>query len=829
MCRNWTAILCVGLIIAVLFDFTLARSAETKDIKQVTCTGKVVDEQNRPIADVKIKLYKVAVETTALSYKVELARQVATGADGTFSIRSDAVENYLSNQAIILADKEGLALGWDNWRLLENANVDIVLGPAEVLAGTVVDENGAPIDSDEVSISFMLAKTGGQPRYLVGYSSIELLMTKSDTEGKFSFDRIPAGASAEFVVKKPGRATVSTFDAQGYRGGSLQYSAGQTDIKITQPIEARIEGLALKKSNGKPIGGVRIMAIRGLNQPTFGSEPVVSKEDGTFSIDRLAPGEYLLQVATALAEEADWICDPVKVDVEAGKTKNGIKVELVKGGVLEVLVTDSVTRQPVDKAIVSIMPNGGGTGFGKSTDEAGIARFRQMPGEYRISYLYKEGYSRQNLQEGTLMIEDGKTVRVERQLAGLPKITGVTCDDRGRPVEGVKLAVCPMNVRECVSNSEGRFEASWDPGSWHSSEEMPAMVLIARQPELNLAAAVDVDDNTHQIDITLKSGVISTGKVVDSNGKGISNATLLVMLQGPRWGSSIEHNIVTDAEGNYEIKALAGEHRYSIEASADGYGRNRIVVDAGQAVDNRLNAEAITLLPANLSVSGVVVDGDDKPVSSVNVSCYGETQLFGSTQTDNDGKFTLEKICAGRIRISANKTGGSPMHGFIETEGGATNVRIVISERPTVARYEPKQPPSLVGRPLPELKEVGIDLPSANADGKRLLVCFFDLEQRPSRHCITQLIKQAEQLKGKGVIVVAVQASKIDKNTLDEWAKESKVPFSVGMIQDDAEKTRFAWGVRLLPWLILTDTSHVVVSQGFSLGDLDNRLGQVGR
>ena len=71
---------------------------------------------------------------------------------------------------------------------------------------------------------------------------------------------------------------------------------------------------------------------------------------------------------------------------------------------------------------------------------------------------------------------------------------------------------------------------------------------------------------------------------------------------------------------------------------------------------------------------------------------------------------------------------------------------------------------------------------------------------------------------------MAVQASKIDKNTLDEWVKESKVPFSVGLIQDDAEKARFAWGVHSLPWLILTDKNHVVNSNGFSLAQLDNKI-----
>jgi hypothetical protein len=167
------------------------------------------------------------------------------------------------------------------------------------------------------------------------------------------------------------------------------------------------------------------------------------------------------------------------------------------------------------------------------------------------------------------------------------------------------------------------------------------------------------------------------------------------------------------------------------------------------------------------------------------------------------------------------------MYGYIETEGGATDVRIVISDRPSSTRYQPKRPPSLVGRPLPELKEAGIDLPSTETDGKMLLVCFFDMEQRPSRHCITQLAKQAEQLKDKDAVIVAVQASKIEQDELNQWKNKYNIPFPVGIVEEDTEKARFTWGIRSLPWLILTDKNHIVRSNGFTLTKLDSTIQSV--
>ena len=829
MRRNRLFVSCLALAIFLSAGLNDARSTESEEAKQVTCSGKVVDEQGRPVTDVKIKLYKVAVETTALSYKMELARQAATEADGTFTINSEVIDDQYSNQAIILADKEGMALGWDNWRLLENANVEIVLGPPEVLAGTVVDEAGGPIDDAEVGISFMMVQAGGQPRYLVGYMSLEFLSIRSDAEGKFSFGRIPAEASAEFVVKKPGRATVSTFNPQGFQGGSLQFSAGQTDIKIVHPVGAKIEGVVAEKASGKPVGGVRIMAIRGRNQPSFGLEPIVSKEDGTFSVDGLAPGEHLLQIATVPGEEADWISEPVEVSVEAGKTKSGVRVELTKGGVLEVLVTDSITKQPVDKATVSIQPVGGSTSSGSQTDEAGIARTRLMPGEYQISYLYKQGYSRQRLQEDTITIEDSKTVRVEMQLAGMPKITGVVQDESGKSLEGVKLRVCPMGgSQDATTDAEGKFEADYDPGGW-GGRETPIMFLVGRYETGNLAAAVEIEEDAREVDIILKPAVTFAGRVVDPDGKGIASARITVMLRVSNWGSSIGRDrITTDKQGKFEVKAIPAEHKYSLYVVAEGYGEKRKEeINTDDAVNNHLDIGELTLAVANLSVSGVVVDNDGKPVAGARIYCSGEGQSRSRAETDIEGKFTLEKVCAGRIRINADKSGTTRLYGNIETEGGATDVRIVISQRSSVTRYEPKRPPSLVGRPLPELKEAGIDLPPAETDGKIMLVCFFDMEQRPSRHCVTQLAKQAEQLKGKGVTIVAVQASEMDQDALSQWKNKYNIPFPVGMVQGNAEKARFTWGVRSLPWLILTDSGHIIRSTGFRFNKLNEKIGEM--
>ncbi|MBN2129567.1 MAG: hypothetical protein JW741_08720 [Sedimentisphaerales bacterium] len=131
---------------------------------------------------------------------------------------------------------------------------------------------------------------------------------------------------------------------------------------------------------------------------------------------------------------------------------------------------------------------------------------------------------------------------------------------------------------------------------------------------------------------------------------------------------------------------------------------------------------------------------------------------------------------------------------------------------------------SVLGKPLAKLAPLGIDPPAGRTDNKPVLLCFFDMSQRPSRHCLAQLVRRAQSLKEQGIFIVAVQAAEIDEGRLTAWLEKQHILFPVGRIEADHKKTRLAWGVRSLPWLILTDESHIVRAEGFTVTELDTRL-----
>jgi hypothetical protein len=129
-----------------------------------------------------------------------------------------------------------------------------------------------------------------------------------------------------------------------------------------------------------------------------------------------------------------------------------------------------------------------------------------------------------------------------------------------------------------------------------------------------------------------------------------------------------------------------------------------------------------------------------------------------------------------------------------------------------------------VGEPLPEFEGIDLDVTAEDMKDKAILLCFFDMNQRPSRNCLLQLAAKAKELEAKEITPVGIQVSKINGNDLGKWIEENNVPFRIGMVRGDEKKARFTWGARSLPWLVLTDEKHIVRAEGFRLSELDAKL-----
>ena len=1029
--------MCLVIVVA----FVLIDRSAAKETKKITCTGKVVDTGGRPIDGVKVSLYQTVYNQATNIPDSKLVSEVRTGADGAFSFKVSA-ESDGNRYGYIVAEKAGLALGIANWRMRQEQELEIKLGQAKELAGIIVDQSDKPISGAEVSVWSLVIGEGQDQQNLGRPVAAELLTSTTDTSGRFVFTNIPAEATADFIIKKSGRATISTYRSTGYANQKMSFAPGQTDIKLVLPVEARIEGTVVAKDTGEPVGDMNLIVMQETNRPVPGQEITSTKKDGAFTINALPAGNYIVQLIRSRQGSAEWVAEPVSVALEAGQTKTDVRIELSKGSFLEVLITEAGTNKPLNKASVSIRDEKNSQWLSARSGDDGIARIRLMPGAYQFSRIYMRGYKSEEPRE-TFTLKDGGIKRLNYQLTSQPKINGVVRGENGKPVQDTILTICPMGGRDEIrSDVEGKFEVSWDPEMWGSGERETVFCLVALHKKRNLAAAVEISQDTKTVDIRLRTGVTFTGRVVDNDGKGIPDAQVRVMLRVSNWGSPLgREQVKADENGNYELRTIPAGHNYSISTSAGGYGQKDVDAHADNAVDNRLNIETIILPLANFSVSGQIVDAQGKAVPDARIEGSGKDQPRPNTLTDEQGNFTLNGLCEGTVYIRANVSrSGKRLSARVHTDAGASGISIVVREGSPVSyyigaktyeqiiqsgetviagvaldengtpvagvpvgvccikrdrgegkfswsyssystlsditdeqgwfaieleedagynlRFSPdnqaaiivydipsgkkdmkvtlpeggtvsgrllrmekgqKVPvphaevkiqqtdrasythlgfdrdrttvtdsegrfrfehirtkirpmgsrsdeswvhvpriwqisyaetsktigfydgttiedfellvklslsdsQSLVGGALPEFDGINIDLSAEQTKNKAMLVCFFDMNQRPSRNAIIQLARKTEELNQKNVAVIAIQVSKVAENTLKEWIKNRSISFPVGMVRIDEEEIRFTWSVKSLPWLILTDSNHIVRAEDFALAELDDKL-----
>ena len=420
------------------------------------------------------------------------------------------------------------------------------------------------------------------------------------------------------------------------------------------------------------------------------------------------------------------------------------------------------------------------------------------------------------------------------QAAAARKVRGVVSDEAGKPVAGASVSLMPgAGPQEIRTDAEGKFELP-DYNLFPDRSDVP-YVLLVRHEKRSLAAAVNVGDRGKVLRVTVVPAVTVKGRVTDPAGKPVQKALIHLYLTTGRWGHGLNRGTGVDANGFYEVLAVPVGREYSVRASADGYGEDRAKLEVPSGKTGTVTADTIVLRRAGKSLSGQVVDQKGKPVAGALINVLGKGQRPRVAHADKDGKFAVDGVIDAAVRVTAYAKDRSA-NGRAEARGGDKNVKVVLIDRGVFSSIitVPTEPPSLIGEPLGKLGELNAALPAGKTRGKRVLVCFWDMEQRPSRHCIRGLAARADELAAKGTVIVCVHASAVDRTQLAAWLEKNKVPIPAGMVPDEKDKTpqqraRHRWGVRGLPWLILTDEKHIVRDEGFALQELDRRLESPGQ
>lgn len=349
----------------------------------------------------------------------------------------------------------------------------------------------------------------------------------------------------------------------------------------------------------------------------------------------------------------------------------------------------------------------------------------------------------------------------------------------------------------------------------------------------------EVNDPSNQRQLTgrimLKPAYSLIGRVADPNGRSIPAAYVRLVLASPHYSPrriSVLAEVVTDANGVYEIRGVPVPpsdfyaHYYAIVAHASGCNEASVdPVPLSGPMEEPIRLKTIVLQPTDQIVSGFVADANDNPVSGVLVrtdriwpsSCRDDaTQPHRQVLSDAQGRFCMEGVCRGPIRITATTSVPTEQEGVTETFGGETGVKIILGQTLLSSK-------SSTGSRVTDWAALGLSDYAAGLQGKAVLLCFVDPEQRSCRHVLSQLAAQSGELAGKNVIVVAVPVA---QNASTE-RRESTTAVIMATPASDPEAVRQAWGIQSLPWLVLTDKDHVVRAEGFSLADLASKLNAI--
>lgn len=790
-----------GCLVCVMTISAWGQDVEPRDI-----LGRVVDYKARPVEKAQIAVVENVYDYANQEQSIRTLSRTETDAEGRFKTQAVIKSR---NRVYIVAKKPGLAMGWDRLNAAAEASLLIVLEPACRTSGKIIDQAGKAIVGAKIQLECVNDYLRRLEQREVS-APREWFSTSTNDSGEFQFNDLSRDTRAHLVIEAPGWTAVYKTGSSGEIFG---YYMGSENIQFKLPRESAVKGRLLDSKTNQPVEGALVVISHFRDQPwDYLPQRVLSDKDGRFHFAGVPAQEHFLKAIVPAANEGHWANKTQVVETKLG-TINEFEIKLDKGGYVEVVVKYSDSQRIPDAISGSVKQSGyaGFEGFYRYFGQINEPTQFRAPLGYCTVNINADGHRESKEVE----VLPGKSKRVEFSIEQPWRTSGRVVDDSGEAVEGAVVSLYPFGGSVATDDS-GAFTIEY-------KERDGDRFLIVQDVRRNLAAVLKLESDSEPINVRLKPGIKARGRVTDTKGNPIAAARLSLFISFSRTLSPIGSETLTDAQGQYEFVALPAAdglfgYRYSVDASGYGafhYQKISITSDPSGICE----LDKIVLEPADESISGIVVDSEGKPVGGAPIFLQGKGQPGRRSTTNEKGEFIFRRICKGPLRIQANYRSFPGGDGFLEARGQDDNVKIILGqERVHVDKK------TLLGLKIPALNDLGISLNNEEIATRKLLVCFIDINQRPSRHLAGELRDRAEELTELNVAALLVQAGRVDAEKLDQWKQSQKIAFPVGMVQNGADKQLFNWGVQSLPWLILTDDRHFVRAQGFGLSDLNDKI-----
>ncbi|MFN8090789.1 MAG: carboxypeptidase-like regulatory domain-containing protein [Vicinamibacteria bacterium] len=496
------------------------------------------------------------------------------------------------------------------------------LFPGAGLTGIVRDEAGRPVKDAEVR----LEADGFAP---------PVPPEKTDATGEFTFAGVVAG---EYIV----------VARQGARAPALAVvnvdSGASATVSLTLTAGSYVVGRVVDAACGRSpaaCGSMRTTA-GGSRWPSPERISATAGTDRRFALGPVPPATLGLRVfATGHVERS--LDAPVPA---SGRTIDLGDVTLDDGLAIRGHVRDAA-RNPISGALVRATVSGGEDGPPEvETDAKGAFVVAGLAaGRYDVR-AEAAGFA-----WGAAVADAGGTpVTVVLEAAG--SLTGRVVDADGAAVDDARV-----EVESPGASGNRRFAAtrsSEGDGGFTLRDLAPgAYALVARasgRGEASMSGVrVRAGATTALGTITLPSGGVVRGSVVDSDGRGIPGATVSVDREGARRRRPTEAQ--TDSSGAFEVRGVpAGVMRVVA---------NHIAYAEAQPVTTEVDPDKepvpvrIVLFRGG-TIEGRVTRRDGRPFTAGRVDAVSQRRRSGETAAaiGADGSYRVEHVPPGRVTVT---------------------------------------------------------------------------------------------------------------------------------------------------------------------------------
>jgi protocatechuate 3,4-dioxygenase beta subunit len=540
--------------------------------------------------------------------------------------------------AVILLAVVGGGLWWWKHRASDNRATSTVTQPQRGAAGAA--QRGKPI------------------------APARIVITVSDDRGPLSGATVRlAPRDGEIVAVKTGGDGVARAELEA---GAWTVSASAADhVPAALPtrqlaagaddrlaIKLRAGGRALSgtvsDATGGPVAGARIDAAR-INSMADPGDAVATTVTGADGKYRLTVAEGQLLVAASSADYA-----PQSRYVEVGPAGAVADFSLVPGGVIEGVVRDERTREPIAGAAVLARRDSPAVLLAETgahrTVSGGDGRFRLgglRPGAWEVSATDHARYSKAQTIVGLGVAE--QVTDVELLIGTGPVIRGRVVDDTGAPAPGVAL--------RAFSRGEGHEGAADAAGAFALEGLRPGEYALSAHGETYLPAGLSrvalADKDVDGVIVTVRRARMLKGHVEPRQECDVrqdideGEGGLLFLLPGT----------TTGADGEFTLGPLDdGSIKLTAHCTSGDQGQAQVKVA-------RDMADAVIKVAPGATIAGRVVDGDGKPVVGIgvmasNLSSGERTTIMNGmitsgvqALTDASGAYKLAGLSAGAYRL----------------------------------------------------------------------------------------------------------------------------------------------------------------------------------